>query len=174
MRDLALEVDAGRLTELAAAGRVAENIQAALGCMHVTFWSVSGEVGQRTMRSVAAYDGARSRVVPGAAVFPEAGGGFFGAMVHAGCYVCEDAFADPALQGVKATMLVPFNIHALLAASYGRQGEIWGLITCTSDVRRRWRAGEIAALRKCAAEISGLRAHGRTLGQWLSTGRLPE
>jgi len=32
-------------------------------CMHVTFWSVSGQVGQRVMRSVAAYDGARNFAV---------------------------------------------------------------------------------------------------------------
>ena len=172
MRDLALEFDAGRMADLEAAGRVAEHIQNALQCMHVTFWSVSGEVGQRAMRSVAAYDGTSQRIVRGAAAFPESGGGFFGALVRAGCYVCGDTFADPALQGVRQTMLVPFNIRALLAASYGGNGEVWGIITCTHDATREWRAPEISALRKCAAEISGLRARRRALGIWLSTGNL--
>jgi GAF domain-containing protein len=172
MRDLALELDAGRTTDLHAAGRVAEHIHQALQCMHVTFWSVSGELGQRTMRSVAAYDGARKRIVRGAVAFPESGGGFFGALVRAGCYVCEDTFADPALQGVKETMLVPFSIRALLAASYGGNGEVWGLVTCTHDATRRWQAREVSALRKCAAEISGLRARRKALGIWLSTGSL--
>src|SRR2546427_1903560 len=67
MRDLAHEVDAGRMTDIEAAGKVAEYIQKALKCMHVTFWSVSGEVGQRVMRSVAAYDGTRNLAVAGAA-----------------------------------------------------------------------------------------------------------
>lgn len=173
MRDLAHELEAGRTTELDAAGRVAQHIQQTLGCMHVTFWSVSGELGQRVMRSVAAYDGARGRIVAGAAAFPESGGGFFGALVRAGCYVCEDAFAAPELQGVRQTMLEPFNIRALLAASYGGHGgEVWGVVTCTSDVIRRWTAPEVSALRKCAAEISSLRARRRALANWLATGSL--
>lgn len=172
IRDLAHELDAGRLTDLEAAGRVAEHIQTELRCMQVTFWSVSGEIGQRTMRSIAAYDGVRQRVVRGAAVFPEAGGGFFGAMLREGCYVCPDTFADPALEAVKQTMLIPFNIRALLAASYGGADDVWGLITCTNDTPRRWKAPEISALRRCAAEVCALRARKLALGVWLSSGSL--
>ncbi|MGM9489178.1 GAF domain-containing protein [Ideonella sp. YS5] len=174
LRDLAHELEAERMTELEAAGRVAQHIQQTLACMHVTFWSVSGEPGRRVMRSVAAYDGGSQRIVRGAAAFPESGGGFFGALVGQGRYVCEDTFADPALQGVKETMLVPFNIRALLAASYGDRGEVWGLISCTSAVIRRWNTAEVAALRKCAAEVSALRARRRALGNWLATGSLLE
>jgi hypothetical protein len=170
MRDLAHEVDARRVTDIEAAGMVAEHIQKALKCMHVTFWSVSGEVGQRVMRSVAAFDGARNRAIAGSAVFPESGGGFFGALVREGCYVCGDTFADPALQGVKEVMLVPFNIRALLAASYGDHGQVWGIITCTNNIARKWQSSEITALRKCAAEISTLRVKRRLLGNSLSTG----
>lgn len=172
MRDLAHELEAGRMTELEAAGRVAQHIHQTLQCMHVTFWSVSGEVGQRVMRSVAAYDGPSGRIIKGAAAFPESGGGFFGALVLEGCFVCEDTFAHPALQGVRQTMLKPFNIRALLAASYGDRGEVWGLITCTHGAIREWKAGEVSALRKCAAEVSGLRARRRSLGNWLATGCL--
>jgi GAF domain-containing protein len=170
MRDLAHEVDAGRVTDIEAAGKVAEYIQKALNCMHVTFWSVSGQVGQRVMRSVAAYDGARNLAIAGAAVFPESGGGFFGALVREGCYVCGDTFVDPTLQSVKESMLVRFNIRALLAASYGGPGDVWGIITCTNTVARKWQSSEVTALRKCAAEISTLCAQRRLLGNSLSTG----
>jgi GAF domain-containing protein len=170
MRDLAHEVDAGRMTDIEAAGKIAEYIQKALKCIHVTFWSVSGQVGKRVMRSVAAYDGVRGLAIAGTAVFPESGGGFFGTLVREGCYVCSDTFEDPALQSVKQLMLVPFNIRALLAASYGGQGEVWGIITCTNDTERKWRSAEVTALRKCAAEISSLRAQRRALGDSLSTG----
>ena len=170
MRDLAHEVDAGRVTDIEAAGKVAETIQKTLKCMHVTFWTVSGVLGQRVMRSIVAYDGARNQAIAGSAAFPESGGSFFGALLGTGCYVCEDTFADPSLQGVRETMLVPFNIHALLAASYGGNGEVWGLITCTNGVARRWRSAEVTALRRCAAEISNLRARRRSLGNALSTG----
>jgi len=170
MRDLAHEVDAGRVTDIEAAGKVAEYIQKALKCLHVTFWSVSGEVGQRVMRSVAAYDGQRSLAVAGAVAFPESGGAVFGGLIRTGCYVCGDTFADPALQGVKETMLVRFNIRALLAASYGSDHDVWGIITCTNNVARNWKSSEVTALRKCAAEISTLRAQRRSLGNSLSTG----
>lgn len=170
MRDLAHEVDAQRVSDIEAAGKVAEVIQRALKCMHVTFWSVSGPLGERVMRSVAAYDGVRGVAIAGKVSFPESGGGFFGALVREGCYVCADTFADPTLQGVKDTMLVPFGIRALLAASYGGNGEVWGIVTCVNTEPRTWRSPEITALRKCAAEISVLRARRRSLGVALSTG----
>lgn len=168
VRDLAHEVEAGRMTDIDAAGRVAESIQKALQCVHVTFWNVTGTIGHRVMRSVVAYDGTRTLRLAGAAAFPEAGGGFFGPLLKTGCYVCPDTFADPALQAVHQTMLVPFNIHALLAASYGVNGQVWGLITCTHGAPRKWHSHEVTALRKCAAEISALRARRRLLGNWLS------
>lgn len=167
VRDLALDVDSGRLTAIEAAGKVAEAMQKALQCRHVTFWSVSGELGTRVMRSIAAYDGPKGTSVAGAASFPEAGGAFFGALVREGCYVCPDTFSVPALVGVRETMLVPFGIRALLAASYGGNGQVWGLITCTNDVVRQWQAAEIAALRKCAAEVSSLSMRRRKLGRVL-------
>lgn len=173
LRDLAHEVDAGRVSDLEAAGRVAASIQKTLACRHVTFWSVSGPVGERTMRSLVAFDGRFERAAAGSAEFPEAGGGFFGRLLSEGCYVCPDTFADPALQGVRESMLVPFGIHALLSAAYGGQGARWGLITCTSDVARQWRPAEVAALRKCAAQISALRSQRRVLGNVLLGTRPP-
>jgi hypothetical protein len=112
--------------------------------------------------------------VAGAAVFPDPGGGFFGALVREGCHVCGDTFADPTLQSVKETMLVPFNIRAPWAASYGGNGETWGIITCTNNVVRKWQSSEVTALRKCAAEISTLRARRRLLGNSLWTGGFVE
>jgi hypothetical protein len=170
MRDLAHEVDAGRLTDLEAACKVAEYIHKALDCVHVTFWSVSGRIGQRVMRSVAAYDGVKGIATAGTAVFPESDGGFLNSIARDGCYVCSDTFADPALSAVKETMLVPYNIRALLSASYGGRGDVWGIVTCTNAVQRQWRSSEVTLLRKCAAEISTLRAHRRSLGNSLATG----
>lgn len=171
MRDLAHEVDAGRLTDVEAAGKVAQAIQKSLACMHVTFWSVAGAIGSREMRSIAAYDGSREMAIAGRARFPESGGGFFGELAQEGCFVCADTFADARLQGVKETMLRPYAIHALLAASYGG-GDSWGFVTCTHTSVRTWRSSEVTALRQCAAEIAALRARRRTLGMVLSSGGL--
>jgi GAF domain-containing protein len=161
LRDLGVEVDAGRLTEPEAAVRVAEYIQKVLKCTYVTFWSVSGEPGQRIMRREAAYDGPRQEAVLTAVQFPEAGGGYFGTLLEAGCYVCADTFADPQLAGVRESTLIPYNIHSLLSASWGRNGEVWGIITCTDNVPRKWTPSEVTSLRKCAAEISVRRARRR-------------
>lgn len=170
MRDLAHEVDAGRLSDIEAAGQVAEAIQKTLKCLHVTFWGLAGEAGQRVMSSIAAYDGERRLAVAGKVSFPEVGGGFYDALMREGFYICPDTYADPVLVPVKETMLDPFRIRALLAASYGGNGEVWGFVTCTNPVPRQWRAGEIASVRKCAAEVSALRVRRRALGTSLTPG----
>src|SRR5262249_7946193 len=147
-------------------------IQKSLACMHVTFWSVAGEIGAREMRSIAAYDGSRELAIAGRARFPESGGGFFGELAREGCFVCADTFADARLASVQETMLKPFAIHALLAASYGGGGESWGFVTCTHTSVRKWQSSEVTALRQCAAEITALRTRRRSLGIVLSSGGL--
>jgi GAF domain-containing protein len=113
------------------------------------------------MKREAAYDGLRQEAVLTTVQFPEAGGAYFGTLLQAGCYVCADTFADPQLAGVRESTLIPYNIHSLLSASWGRNGEVWGIITCTDNVPRRWTPSEVTSLRKCAAEISVRRARRR-------------
>jgi len=161
MRDLTLEVDAGRLTDVEATIKVAEFIQKALDCAHVTFWSVSGEQGKRVMRRTAGYDGLLGVAVRSPVDLYESGGDYFNTLVTAGCYVCGDTLNDPKLAKVKDSVLVPFGIHALLSASFGRNGEVWGSICCTHNRSRKWSASEVTALRKCAAEVSMWRARSR-------------
>ena len=165
MRDLTHEVDAGRLTEAEAAVKVSEYIQKTLKCATVSVWGVYGVVGERVMRRVAGYDGIRGVAVTAPVEAPEAGGAYFGTLVRAGCYVCPDTFADPNLAGVVETMLVPFNIRSLLSTSWGSNGEIWGIISCTDTTVRKWTPAEVTALRKCASEISMRRARRRARQQ---------
>jgi GAF domain-containing protein len=154
MRDMTHEADAGRLSKREAATRVAQYMQGVLHCAHVTFWYVSGEVGRRTMRQVVAYDGLRGKAAHPDLEFPEAGGHYFNTLLQTGCFVCGDTFADPRLAPVRDTMLVPYNIHALLSAAFNTNGRTWGILTCTDNVVRKWTAAEITALRQCAAELS--------------------
>lgn len=158
MHDLTHEVDAGRLADSEASARVAEYIQRQLRCAHVTFWEVFGEVGQRKMRRGVAYDGATRRVVANSVELAEAGGGYFDSLLKTGCYVSGDTFADPKLAGVRDAVLIPYNIHALLSASYRSDGKTMGILTCTDNVRREWQPTEVTALRRCAAELSRQRA----------------
>lgn len=165
MRDLSHEVDEGRLTEVDAAVKVSEYIQKALKCATVSFWGVYGVVGERVMRRVAGYDGLKSVAVTTPLEAPEAGGAYFGTLVRSGCYVCADTFSDPNFAAVLETMLVPFNIRSLLSTSWGSNGEIWGVISCTDNVVRKWLPSEVTALRKCASEISVRRARRRARQQ---------
>jgi len=162
MRDLTQEIDAGRLTDVDAAIKVAEYIQKTLKCSHVTFWRfVVEDAGRRVIRRMAGYDGVAEVAFTDPLEIPESDGGYFDALAKAGCYVCADTFADPHLASAMHTILLPFNIHALLSASYGSNGEVWGVITCTDQVARKWLPSEVTALRKCAAEISVRRARRR-------------
>jgi hypothetical protein len=160
-RDMSHEFDEGRLTEVEAGVKVCEYLQKGLKCATVSVWAVSGPIGKRFMRRAAGFDGIRGVGVTTPVDFPERGGAYFDALLASGCYVCPDTFADPNLHAVKDTMLVPFNIHSLLSASYGSNGEVWGIITCTDGVVRKWRPAEVTALRKCAAEIAVRRARRR-------------
>lgn len=161
MRDLTLEVDARRLTDVEAMVKVAEFIQKTLSCAHVTFWTVSGGHGRRVMHRTAGYDGLLGVPIRTAVELHESGGGYFNALAIAGCYVCGDTLNDPKLATIKDTVLVPYDIQALLSASFGRNGEIWGSICCTDNRPRRWSSSEVTALRRCAAEVSMWRARSR-------------
>lgn len=161
MRDLTQEIDAGRITAIDAAMRTSEYIQKTLNCAHVSFWRFAGEGEQRVIRRFAGFDGIVGVPLTEPLEVPESGSGYFDTLAQAGCYICSDTFADPLLSGAMDSVLLPFNIHALLSASYGSNGEVWGVITCTDSVVRKWLPGEITALRKCAAEISVRRARRR-------------
>ena len=153
MRDMTHEADAGRLSKQEAATRVARYMQGVLQCAHVTFWHVTGDAGSRTMRQVVAYDGLKGQAAHPDLEFPEAGGQYFNTLLQTGCFVCDDTFADPRLAPVRDSMLVRYNIHALLSAAFSTQGQTWGILTCTDNVPRKWTAAEVTAMRQCAAEL---------------------
>ena len=157
MRDMTHEADAGRLSKQDAATRVAKYMQGVLRCAHVTFWYVSGEPGQRTMRQVVAYDGLKGVAAHPDLAFPEAGGRYFNTLLQTGCFISGDTFTDPRLEPVRETMLVRFNIHALLSAAFNTNGQTWGILTCTDNVPRKWTVAEISALRQCASELASQR-----------------
>jgi GAF domain-containing protein len=167
MRDMTHEADAGRLSKVEAATRLAKYMQAVLRCAHVTFWYVRGEVGQRVMRQVVAYDGLKGEAAHPNLEFPESGGQYFNTLLQSGCFVCNDAFSDPRLSSVRDTMLVRYNLHALLSASFNTNGQTWGILTCTDIVPRKWTSAEITALRQCAGELSAHRLRREGLEQLL-------
>lgn len=163
MRDWMHEVDAGRLSEIDAIGRVARFIQAQLRCARVNFWSLHGAPGSRTMRRVVGYDGPTDQVVTTAIELQETSGAFFEALLRDGCYMCADTAADPNLALVFPTYLKPTNAGAMLVVAFGANGRALGLISCVHASPRKWRPAEITALRKCAAEVSIHRARRRSM-----------
>jgi GAF domain len=162
MRDLSLDVDLGRTTELEAATQVARTIQQSLACARVNFWNVSGQVGQRVMSRVTGYDGRAQRVLSEPLDLAETTGAFFKTLYDTGCYVCADTSTDPALREIFRSYLQPTAGVTMIVASFHVNDSVWGLISCVHDTPRRWTAAEITALRKCASELSRRRA--RVLG----------
>lgn len=154
MRDWMREVDAGRLSEVDATGRVAAFIHSKLHCTRVNFWSLEGEVGNRAMRRIAGYDGPTGQVVTAPLVLHETNGAFFAALLQDGCYVCADTSTDPRLAIIYGSYLQPTSAQAMLVAAFGVNGHTQGLISCVHAEPRKWLPAEITALRKCAAEVS--------------------
>jgi GAF domain-containing protein len=159
MRDHSLAVDLGRMTETEAATEVARAIQATLRCARVNFWNVTGAVGHRVMSRTAGYDGRANRVLSEPLDLRETTGVFFGILREKGCYVCPDTASDPNLREIFRTYLQPTAGVTMIVAAFHIDERVWGMISCVHDGPRRWTAGEITALRKCASELSHRRAH---------------
>jgi GAF domain-containing protein len=154
MRDHALAVDMGRLTEVEAQTAVARAIQQALACARVNFWNVAGPLGRRTMRRITGYDGRADRVLSEALELQETTGEFFDKLRETGCYVCHDTATDPLLREIFRSYLQPTRGVTMIVASFHVDERVWGLISCVDDGPRRWTAAEVTALRKCASELS--------------------
>jgi hypothetical protein len=107
MRDLSLDVDIGRMTELEAATQVARTIQQSLACARVNFWNVSGQVGSRVMSRVTGYDGRAQRVLSEPLDLLETTGTFFKTLYDSGCYVCIDTPIRPCARSSAATCSRP-------------------------------------------------------------------
>ncbi len=163
MRDWMHEVDAGRLSETDAIGRVARFIQTQLACTRVNFWSLHGAPGGRSMRRVIGYDSASDRVLTEPIELQETNGAFFDALLRDGCYMCADTAADANLALIFPTYLKPTNAGAMLVAAFGINGRTLGFIACVHSSPRKWLPAEITAVRKCAAEVSIHRARRRPL-----------
>ncbi len=164
MRDLSLDVDLGRTTELEAATQVARAIARALGCARVNFWNVSGAAGQRVMRRLTGYDHRADRVLSEPLALHETTGAFFRQLRESGCYICPDTSKDPNLREVFHAYLQPTAGLTMIVASFHVDERTWGLISCVNDAPRRWTAAEVTALRKCASELSHRRARLRGEG----------
>ncbi len=158
MSDMAYEIDAGRVTETEASLKACEFIQKALKCATVSMWDVAGPPGSRVMHRAAGFDGVRGVGGAKPASFPERGGDYFNVLVRDGCYIASDTLADRSLEPIREPMLIPYNIRSLLSASFGSNGEVSGIITCTDAKVRKWLPAEVTALRRCAAEVSLRRA----------------
>ena len=158
MRDHALAVDLGRMTETDAATAVARAVQQALACARVNFWNVSGPVGQRQMHRVTGYDGRAGRVLSEPLVLHETTGEFFQRLYDNGCYICPDTASDPLLREIFRTYLQPTQGLTMIVAAFYVDERVWGMISCVHDAARPWTGAEITALRKCASELSRRRA----------------
>jgi len=160
LSDIGTGLDSGTLSLPGASLRVAEHIQGQLGCSRVSLWAVESPSGQRVMRRLAGFDGTpiTEPLVLGGPRLDD----YFDTLAGQGVYASHDAWADPRLQAILASYLVPNDIRSSLYAAIGVNGSTWGVLCCTEHGQtRQWTPNEVRLLKRFADAISLRRARRR-------------
>jgi GAF domain-containing protein len=163
LSDIGAGLDSGTLSLPGASLRVAEHVQGQLQCSRVSLWAVESQSGPRVMRRLAGFDGASRIPITEPLVI----GGpnlddYFDTLIGQGIYASHDAWADPRLQAMVASYLVPNDIRSSLYAAIGVNGSTWGVLCCTQlGQTRQWTPNEVRLLKRFADAISVRRARRR-------------
>jgi len=163
LSDIGAGLDSGALSLPDASLRVAEHVQGQLRCSRVSLWAVESRAGQRVMRRLAGFDGASRTPITDPL---EVGGprldDYFDTLAGQGFYASHDAWADPRLQALLASYLMPNDIRSSLYAAIGVNGSTWGVLCCTQlGQTRQWTPNEVRLLKRFADAISVRRARRR-------------
>jgi GAF domain-containing protein len=139
-----------------AASMVAQHIQAHFAVSRVTLWALQVEDEQRALKRMGGFDGAAQQALVEPAVLRESDlGPLFDVLVADSVYACEDTDADPRLEPLRLSRLIPDDIRASMTAPVSVNGVAVGIVSCTErGSTRRWTRQETAALRRVADEIA--------------------
>ncbi len=139
-----------------AASMVAQHIQAHFAVSRVTLWALQVQDEQRVLKRMGGFDGAAQQALVEPVVLRESDlGPLFDVLVADSVYACEDTNADPRLEPLRLTRLIPDDIRASMTAPVSVNGVVVGIVSCTErGETRRWSRQETAALRRVADEIA--------------------
>ncbi|HET7794872.1 MAG TPA: GAF domain-containing protein [Rhizobacter sp.] len=163
LADVGAQLDADTLTLQGAALRMAEFIQQAIACSRMSVWMLEGEGEARAMSRLVGYDGdTRSAITEPAWLRGAEFADYFSALTSKGLYVCNDAWADPNMAGMRESYLVPNDIRASLDVTIGVNGTTWAVYCCAQrGATRQWTPQEMRLLRRFADAVSVRRARRR-------------
>ncbi len=84
---------------------------------------------------------------------------YFNHLIVRGTFVSDDAENDPALAAMRDGYVERFGVSAILDAAFLLNGRAWGMVCCEQlGLPRRWKPGEVHALRAIVTRIAMLMA----------------
>lgn len=139
---------------------VCRHVQGELGCSQVSVWLLEQRPHGPFLRHQVGYDGPSGRVLQGSEpvchpdILP-----YVEELTQQGVFSSENALADERLGGLRDNFLVPLDLHSVLYATIGANGNTTAILACAErGGPRRWSAAEIRTLKAYADAISLRRA----------------
>jgi GAF domain-containing protein len=145
----------GGITHEEARLRLVTLLKEHFDCSRVSYWTFSGEPGQRVMECVV-MSGVQAESHRVGRRFNEADAPeYIASLARRTMYVCEDTLADPNFEAVRERFMQPGASRALLDAALSANGKLIGVLCCEQvGATRQWTRPEIVAAMKFATGIS--------------------
>lgn len=159
LQDISGAFYAGKIDRDEARSRVIDVVLARLACSRVSLWRFDGDADDLKLLCFAAKT-ARGPLTTAERVLRVAEyRDYFGGLVKNGMYVAADAMAEPNLQPMRESYLLPNGVLSMLDAAVMVNGRAYGMVCCEqTDAIRHWRVDEVAAMRAIVAKLSLLMA----------------
>jgi GAF domain-containing protein len=136
------------------------HVQGEIGCSQVSVWLLEQRPEGPCLRHQVGYDGPADRVLLGSAqaCYPDILS-YVTELTQQGVFASDDALADERLGGLRDSFLRPLDLHSVLYATIGANGNTTAILACAERAgKRRWSAVDIRTLKAYADAISLRRA----------------
>lgn len=157
LRQLGSQLGAAQIDRTAYYQSLARLLHGRFRPTRVNIWrlALSSADGRRVLECLAGYDPAPLTAHSRASLSEHEFGPYLAVLADRGVYVSSDALADPALEPMRASYLVPGLVGALMDAAISTNGAIVGVVCCEQVGRTRvWPQPEITAMRRAVSTIN--------------------
>jgi GAF domain-containing protein len=159
LQDISGAFYAGKIDRDEARSRVIDVVLARLACSRVSLWRFDGDADDLSLLCFAAKRAGGELITTETLLHGSEYRDYFGGLVKNGMYVADDAMADPTLQPMRKSYLLPNRVLSMLDAAVMVNGRAYGMVCCEqTNAIRPWRVDEVAALRAITAKLALLMA----------------
>jgi hypothetical protein len=145
----------GRATRLATHSAVIDLILGRMRCARVSMWRFSAVDDELQLLCFASKTPDSALDVSDRRLRRSEYAGCFDAIAASGMYASSDAMADPVLQPMRDSYLVPNHIVSLLDAAYLLNSRAYGMVCCEeTSLAREWRPADVVALRAIVNKLA--------------------